>query len=312
MKIALLGADGQLGYELHRSCAPLGEIVPYTFSGALPGGNACGQIDFAVAGALSALVAEQRPDLVLNAVAHTAVDRAEDEPALAQRINAEAVGELASACLASDAKLVHYSTDYVFGGQGTKPWREDDATAPLAVYGRTKLAGEDAIRASGCRHMILRTAWVYAARGQNFLRTALRLAGEREELRIVDDQIGSPTPARWLATATAIALAKRFEADGTWHVVADGECSWHQFAEAILLEAKTAGLIERMPRVLGISSDEYRTKAKRPAYSRLCTNKFADDFGLRLPDWRAGLHQVIGELAEASGSVMRASGIDRS
>jgi len=299
MKILLLGADGQLGYELHRACAPLGEILPYTYSGLLPGRMRCGKIDFAVPGAVAALVAAHRPALVLNAVAHTAVDRAEDEPALAHRVNAEAVAELAEACLLADAKLVHYSTDYVFGGQGTRPWREDDATAPLAVYGQSKLAGENALRASGCRHMILRTAWVYAARGQNFLRTALRLARERDELRIVNDQIGSPTPARWLATCTALALAKHPQLDGTWHVVADGECSWQQFAAAIHAEAIAAGLIDRAPRLIGIPSSEYPAKAKRPAYSRLDCARFASDFGLRLPDWRVGLREVIGEMAEA-------------
>ena len=299
MKILLLGADGQLGYELHRACAPLGEILPYTYSGLLPGEQRCGQIDFGVPGDLDKLVAEHRPDLVLNAVAHTAVDRAEDEPQLAQRINADAVGELAAACKAINAKLVHYSTDYVFGGESRRPWREDDATAPLAVYGRTKLAGEDAVRGSGCRHMVLRTAWVYASRGQNFLRTALRLAKERDELRIVHDQVGSPTPARWLATATALALAKRADADGTWHLVSDGECSWFQFASAIYADALASKVIERAPRLLGIPSSDYPTKAKRPAYSRLDCSKFAADFGLSLPDWRVGLRQVVGELAEA-------------
>jgi len=201
-------------------------------------------------------------------------------------------------CAKHDAKLVHYSTDYVFGGEGRRPWKEDDATAPLGVYGRTKLAGEEAIRASGCRHMILRTAWVYAARGQNFLRTALRLAGERDELRIVSDQIGSPTPARWLAVATALAHARNVDANGTWHVVADGECSWYQFAAAIYSEALATKVLERAPRLFGIPSSEYPTKARRPAYSRLDAALFASDFGLQLPDWRDGLRQVMGELAE--------------
>ena len=299
MKILLLGADGQLGYELHRACAPLGEILPYTYSGLLPGQQRCGKIDFAVPGAVAALVTGHRPTLVLNAVAYTAVDRAEDDPLLAHRVNAAAVAELAAACRLAGAKLVHYSTDYVFGGNGTRPWREDDPAAPLGVYGKTKLAGEDAVGASGCRHLIFRTAWVYAARGQNFLRTALRLAKEREELRIVNDQVGSPTPARWLATCTALALAKRPELDGTWHVVADGECSWHQFAEAIYAQAIAAGLIERAPRLIGIPSSEYPAKAKRPAYSRLDCSKFASDFGLHLPDWQVGLREVIGEMAEA-------------
>ena len=299
MKILLLGADGQLGYELHRAFAPLGEITPYTITGVLPGRQRCGQIDFSVPGALAAEVAAQQPTLVLNAVAHTAVDRAEDEPVEAQRINAEAVAELADACKRANAKLVHYSTDYVFGGNGTRPWREDDPTAPLAVYGRSKLAGEDALRASGCQHMILRTAWLYSARGNNFLRTALRLARERDELRIVNDQIGCPTPARWLATCTALAIAKQPDLNGTWHVVADGSCSWHEFAAAIHAEALAAGLIERAPTLIGIPSSEYPAKAKRPSDSRLDCSKFAQDFGMRLPDWKVGLREVIGELAEA-------------
>ncbi len=298
MKILLLGADGQLGYELHRACAPLGQIIPATYSGQLPGRQRCAQVDFAEPGAVAALVAAHQPGLVLNAVAHTAVDRAEDEPALAQRINADAVAELAQACRNADAALVHYSTDYVFGGNNTRPWREDDATAPMGVYGKTKLAGEDAVRESGCRHMVFRTAWVYGARGNNFLRTALRLAEEREELRIVHDQVGSPTPARWLAACTALALAKEPQKQGTWHIVAGGACSWFQFASAIYSEALAAKLIENAPRLVGIPSSEYPAKAKRPAYSCLDSSKFAQDFGLTLPEWRTGLREVIGELAE--------------
>jgi dTDP-4-dehydrorhamnose reductase len=302
MKILLLGADGQLGYELHRTCAPLGDILPYTISGKLPGGQRCGQVDFTQPDVLPALLAEHRPSLVLNAVAHTAVDRAEDEPALAQRINAEAVAELATACKSLGAKLVHYSTDYVFAGDARRPIREDDPTNPTSVYGRTKLAGENAVRDSGCGHMILRTAWVYAARGQNFLRTALRLVRERDEMSVVNDQVGSPTPSRWLAAATALALAKRPDAEGTWHVVAGGECSWHQFAMAIVGDALVAGLIPRAPKLTGIPSSDYPTKARRPTYSRLDTSKFASDFGFRLPDWRAGVREVIGELAEAKNT----------
>lgn len=299
MKILLLGADGQLGYELHRTCAPLGDILPYTFSGKLAGRQGCGQIDFAQEGALEALVREHKPALVLNAVAHTAVDRAEDEPALSQRVNADAVAELAEACKRAGAGLVHYSTDYVFDGKLRRPIREDDPTGPVSVYGRTKLAGEQAIRDSGARHCILRTAWVYGARGQNFLRTALRLAPERDELRIVNDQVGSPTPARWLASATALALTRNPDAEGTWHVVADGECTWHEFAKAIYGDALVAGVIPRAPKLIGIPSSEYPTKARRPAYSRLDTSKFERDFGLKLPDWRVGLREVMGEIAEA-------------
>jgi dTDP-4-dehydrorhamnose reductase len=299
VKILLLGADGQLGYELHRAFAPLGNLLPYTYTGKLAGRQSCGQVDFLQAGAVEALVREHKPGLVLNAVAHTAVDRAEDEPETSQRINADAVAELAGACRKVDAQLVHYSTDYVFDGKSRRPIREDDATGPINVYGLTKLAGEEAIRASGVRHRILRTAWVYGARGQNFLRTALRLAPERDELRIVNDQVGSPTPARWLAVATALAQVTHPDAEGTWHVVADGECSWHEFAMAIYGEALVAGLIPRAPKLIGIPSSEYPTKARRPSYSRLDTTKFEKDFGLKLPDWRVGLREVVGEIAEA-------------
>ena len=302
MKILLLGADGQLGYELHRAFAPLGNVLPYTYSGKLAGRQSCGQVDFMQAGAVEALVREHRPGPVLNAVAHTAVDRAEDEPETSQRINADAVAELAEACRKGDAQLVHYSTDYVFDGKGKRPIREDDATGPINVYGSSKLAGEEAIRASGARHRILRTAWVYGARGQNFLRTALRLAPERDELRIVNDQVGSPTPARWLAVATALSLIGRPDAEGTWHVVADGECSWHEFAKAIYGDALVAGVIARAPKLIGIPSSEYPTKARRPAYSRLDTSKFERDFGLHMPDWRVGLREIIGEIAEAKNA----------
>jgi dTDP-4-dehydrorhamnose reductase len=297
MNILLLGADGQVGYELHRAFAPLGKVRPCTVSGRLPGGQECDRIDFAQPGQLASAVREYKPRLVLNAVAHTAVDRAEDEPELAQRINGDAVAELAEACKRADARLVHYSTDYVFPGNGNRPWREDDEPAPINVYGRSKLAGEVAVNASGCRHLILRTAWVYAARGQNFLRTALRLAADKPVMRVVNDQIGSPTPARWLAGATALAVAKNADAEGTWHVVADGQCSWAEFAQAIYGRALVAKVIASAPRVDGIPSSEYPAKAPRPMYSRLDCSKFARDFGLGLPDWREGLAQVIDELA---------------
>jgi dTDP-4-dehydrorhamnose reductase len=296
MKILLLGADGQVGFELHRAFSPLGEISAYTYSGKLPDGSACGRVDFVSIGALEKIVSELKPDIVLNAVAHTQVDRAEDQPSLAQRINADAVAELAAVCKKFQSTLVHYSTDYVFNGKLLRPIRENDATGPVSVYGKTKLAGEQAILESGCQHLILRTAWVYAARGQNFLRTALALAKERDEIRIVNDQVGSPTPARWLANATAFALIKNPDACGTWHVAADGECSWHEFAKSIYQSALDASVIEKAPRLIGIPSHEYPTKAKRPSYSRLDCTQFFTDFGLKLPDWRVGLNQVIAEM----------------
>lgn len=298
MRILLLGANGQVGFALHRSLVAHGEIIATTRSGRLPGSNAaCEVADFDQPQALDALVQRAGPDLVVNAAAYTAVDKAEDEPEAAHRANAEAVDVLARACAARGTPLIHYSTDYVFPGDATRPWREDDATAPLGVYGTTKLAGEEAIRASGCKHLILRTAWVYGARGHNFLRTMLRLGAERDQLRVVADQVGSPTPAVWIAQATALAVSRMDGHSGTWNLVAGGETSWHGFATAIFEDAVHAGLTERAPEVLPVPSSEYPTPARRPAYSRLDTGRLARDFGIELPDWRHGVQQVIGELA---------------
>jgi dTDP-4-dehydrorhamnose reductase len=197
---------------------------------------------------------------------------------------------------------VHFSTDYVFDGRGSRPYREDDPTAPLGAYGRSKLAGEVALRESGCAHLILRTAWVYAARGHNFLRTMLRLARERDELRVVDDQHGAPTPARLIAAATALILAGHAgDACGTFHLTAAGACSWHAFAAALLQRAADSGLIARMPRVVPIATADYPTRAARPAYSVLDTARLRSAFGLHLPAWQSGLDDVIGELAAAGG-----------
>ena len=227
MKLLLLGAGGQVGFELQRALAPLGEVVAATRDGRLPGGASCTRMDLADADALEALLRAIEPDAVVNAAAYTAVDRAEDEPELAHRINADVPARLAAWCATRGALLLHYSTDYVFDGKGTRPYREDDPVAPLGVYGCSKLAGEDAIRASGALHLIFRTAWVYAARGQNFLRTMLRLAHERDVLRVVSDQHGAPTPARWIAAASTLALqqcrdgaGRKPEATGTFNLVA--------------------------------------------------------------------------------------------
>ncbi|HEX5755831.1 MAG TPA: dTDP-4-dehydrorhamnose reductase, partial [Arenimonas sp.] len=203
MRVLLLGADGQVGHELRRSLSALGEVVASTQRGQLPDGSACEAVDFCEPGALAALVDRVAPQLVVNAAAYTAVDKAEQEPQLAQRINAEAVVEIAAACAARAAMLVHYSTDYVFAGDATHPYREDDATGPLGVYGESKLAGERALIESGAPYRIFRLCWVYGAHGHNFLKTMLRLAGERDELRVVADQVGTPTPAHWIADATA-------------------------------------------------------------------------------------------------------------
>src|SRR5690606_13819733 len=210
--------------------------------------------------------------------------------------NALGPAALAQGCAATGALLVHYSTDYVFDGSGSRPYREDDATSPLGAYGASKLAGELAIRASGARHAILRAAWVYAAHGSNFLRTMLRLAGERDELRVVADQVGAPTPAAWIADATAAIVRQGVAESGTWHLVAAGETSWHGFAEAIMAEAFARGLLERVPRVLPISTADYPTAARRPAYSVLDTAKLREDFGIAPPDWHEGLRATLREM----------------
>jgi dTDP-4-dehydrorhamnose reductase len=262
----------------------------------LEDGTACERADFDAPDALPALVARIAPDVVVNAAAHTAVDRAENEAEVAFRANARAPQALAAACAEHDALLLHYSTDYVFDGRGTRPYREDDATAPLGVYGASKRAGEQAVRDSGARHLIFRTAWVYAAHGSNFLRTMLRLAGERDELRVVADQVGAPTPAALIADVTARVLAQAPSRSGTWHLTATGATSWHGFAEAIVAGAHARGLLARMPRVLPIATADYPTPAARPAYSVLDCSALQRDFGVELPDWRTGLATVLDAL----------------
>lgn len=295
MKLLLLGGNGQVGCELRRRLPALGEVAVATRDGA----DADAAADFDAPDGLMELVRRLAPDVVVNAAAHTAVDKAESEPDAAFRVNALGPAALAQGCAAVDALLIHYSTDYVFDGTASRPYREDDATAPLGVYGASKLAGEEMIRASGARHAILRTAWVYAAHGRNFLRTMLRLAGERDELRVVADQVGAPTPAAWIADATARIVERGLPASGTWHLVAAGETSWHGFADAIMDEALAMGLLARKPRVLPIATADYPTPARRPARSVLDTAKLRRDFGIVPPDWRDGLRATLRELAAA-------------
>lgn len=300
MRILLTGAGGQVGFELARSLAPLGELQTSTRTGRLPGGAECLRLDFAEPEQIAETVRLRRPAVVVNAAAYTAVDRAEDEPEAAFRANADSVGALASACAEIGALLVHYSTDYVFAGSARAPISEQEPTDPLGVYGASKRAGEIAILESGCAHLLLRTAWVYAARGHNFLRTMLRLGAEREQLSVVDDQRGAPTPARWIAAATAALLARadlEAQPQELLHLTAGGECSWHDFAAAIFERAQGAGLLARVPQLRAIATADYPTRARRPAYSRLDCRLLAKRHGLALPDWRIGLEQVIAELA---------------
>lgn len=293
MRILLIGGNGQVGHELRRSLAPLGEVITTTRGGVLPDGGPCEALDLSIAGDAGRMVERLSPDLVVNAAAWTAVDKAETEREAAFRANAGAVEELAMACAARGVPLVHYSTDYVFDGTGTKPYLPTDPTAPLGVYGQSKLAGEEAIRRSGARHLILRTAWVYGLHGHNFLRTMLRLGAERDELRVVADQVGGPTPAWLIADVTATIVQQGIGDGGTHHLVADGQTSWHGFAEAIMDEAFAAGLIAKRPRVLPISTAEYPTPAARPAWSVLDTGSLRQGWGVALPEWRSALAKTL-------------------
>lgn len=299
MKLLLIGGAGQVGQELRRSLAPLGQLVVTTRDGRLPGGGSCEALDLHDLAGIAPLVARLAPDVVVNATGHTAVDRAESEPEMAFRINAEAPGLLAGACAMQHIPLLHYSTDYVFDGAGSRPYRDDDATAPMGVYGASKLAGERAIAAAGGPHLILRTAWVYALHGHNFLRTMLRLAGERDELRVVADQLGSPTPAWLIADVTATVLRHGLVEPGVRHLVTEGHTSWHGFAEAIMDEAVACGLIARKPRVIQITTAEFPTPARRPAYSVLDCARLQREYGLVLPTWRDALATTM--VATTSG-----------
>lgn len=296
MKILLLGATGQVGFELTRSLAVLGDVIATTRNG--DGGTLVA--DLGDASSLRIALEKANADIVVNAAAYTAVDRAQDEPDLAQRINADAPGEIGVWAKSRGTLVVHYSTDYVFDGTGKRPYREDDATSPLGIYGRSKRDGENALRTCGCDCVILRTAWVYASRGKNFLLTMLNVGAERDRLRVVDDQRGTPTSARLIADVTSMMIAN-VDRDrkhvGTYHLCAGGECSWFAFAQAIFTRAQAAGLIARAPHVEAISTADYPTKAARPCYSVLDTSKLRHAFGVDLPPWQQGLDTVIAELA---------------
>lgn len=302
MKILLFGANGQVGHELRRSLATQGEVIATTRSGRLDDGSACETADFDQPDALPELIARIAPARVVNAAAYTAVDKAESDREAAFRANAEAPSRIAEACARIGIPLVHYSTDYVFDGTGTRPYREDDPTAPLGVYGESKLAGEQGIRASGADHMILRTAWVYASHGKNFLRTMLRLGAERDSLGVVADQIGTPTSAGLIADVTATLLPQAGVRSGTWHLTASGETSWHGFAEAIFADAVARGMLSRAPQINAIGTADYPTPARRPAYSRLDTARLQAEFGVELPDWRVVCAHVLDELVRSSAA----------
>lgn len=292
MTTLLIGAGGQVGAELLRRLRATGPLVATTRTGSVDGADDVRALDVGDLHAVAELIADVRPSTVINATAHTAVDRAESEPELAYRLNRDAPGAMAEACRASGARFVHYSTDYVFDGTASRPYREDNATAPSGVYGASKRAGEEAVLASGADALILRTAWVYARHGHNFLRTMLRLGAERDTVRVVADQVGSPTPAWMIADATLHLLAHAERPQGIVHVVADGQTSWHGFADAIFDEAEQAVLLTRRPEVEPIATVDYPTPARRPAYSVLDTGRLRA-FGYAPPPWREGLAATL-------------------
>jgi dTDP-4-dehydrorhamnose reductase len=299
LKILLLGCGGQVGWELQRSLAPLGEVVAVDFDSARNPDGLHG--DFSRPELLAGTVAAVRPDIIVNAAAHTAVDKAESEVEFARALNATSAGVLARCAAETGAWLVHYSTDYVFDGAGDQPRREDDPTGPLSVYGQTKLKGEALIRASGCKHLILRTSWVYAARGGNFAKTMLRLAAERERLTVIDDQIGAPTGADLLADLTAQMLRSAMaqpdlDLSGTYHAVAGGQTSWHGYASFVIAQARQLGRELKVQTIDPVPTTAFPTPAQRPLNSRLDTTKLQATFGLRLPPWQQGVERMLAEI----------------
>jgi dTDP-4-dehydrorhamnose reductase len=295
LKILLLGKNGQVGWELQRSLAPLGEVLALDRHSTPHGG------DLSQPERLAQTVLDWRPDVIVNAAAHTAVDKAESEPELARCLNATAPTALAQAAAQIGALLVHYSTDYVFNGQGDQPWQEGDATGPLSVYGQTKREGEQAIVASGCAHLIFRTSWVYAARGGNFAKTMLRLAAERERLTVIDDQFGAPTGADLIADVTAHAIRASFQQPalgGLYHLVAGGQTTWHGYASHVIAQARRIqpGLALKVSEIAPVPTSAFPTPAKRPLNSRLATHKLQDTFGLVLSPWQQGVNRMLAEI----------------
>jgi dTDP-4-dehydrorhamnose reductase len=311
MNILLLGANGQLGRSFleHGGLAKLGQVTPASRDGKLTDGGTAAVADLSAPDTLQAVLDTVRPQLIVNAAAYTAVDRAEQEEDLATRVNGEAVGVIGRWATANDALVVHYSTDYVFDGTASSPYATNAPTAPISAYGRSKLAGENALRDSGANHLLFRTAWVYAAHGHNFLRTMLRLGAEREELRVVADQLGAPTSTDLIVEGSLAAIqawqqadaAQRTSMQGTHHLVASGHTSWHGFASALLQAAHEKGLLQRVPRVVPITTAEFPTPAKRPGWSVLDNTSFQQRFGYALPQWQDGLHHVIDKLHLQAG-----------
>ena len=296
-RILLLGRTGQVGWELNRSLLPLGELIALSRA----------EADFSRPESLRQIVRDVGAEIIVNAVAYTAVDKAESEEPLARLVNADAPQVLSEEAKRSNALLVHYSTDYVFDGTKTTPYVEDDKPNPINAYGRTKLAGEQNIQATGCRHLILRTSWVYSSRGQNFIKTILRLAQQREELRIVADQIGAPTSARFIADVTSRILAKiqplpsssAHEEGDLYHLTPSNYTSWHGFAQTVLDAAKSSLLdATKLPTLIPISTEQYPLPAPRPKNSRLNCDKLSIQFGVHFPSWETDVRFCLDELAE--------------
>ncbi|MGP9632689.1 dTDP-4-dehydrorhamnose reductase [Halomonas sp. AOP43-A1-21] len=296
MNIFITGGNGQVGFELQRQFAIFGNILAPTRQ----------ELDLTNAQAVDTYLAKHQPALILNAAAYTAVDKAESEPEQARRLNAELPAQLAQYAAQQDITLVHYSSDYVYPGNGETPWQEDSPTGPLSIYGQTKLEGDNAITESGANHLIFRTSWVYAARGNNFMKTMLRLGREREALNIVNDQIGAPTPARLIAQVTALAFTPHHSQftthipQGIYHLAPRGETSWHGFACEFFSQALKAGkaLAITPENTAGIPTSEYPTPAKRPLNSRMNLAKLEAALGVTLPHWQSQLALTLSEYCE--------------
>lgn len=293
MNILLFGKTGQVGWELQRSLAPLGNVIALDVHST----DYCG--DFSNPQGVAETVRRIRPDVIVNAAAHTAVDKAETEIEFAQLLNATSVEAIAKAAAEVGAWVVHYSTDYVFPGTGTTAWRETDETAPLNVYGETKLAGEKALQQNCPKHLVFRTSWVYAGKGNNFAKTMLRLAKDRAEMSVINDQYGAPTGAELLADCTAHAIRvalNKPDVAGIYHLVAGGTTTWYDYASLVFAEARNAGIDLALTDLKAVPTSAYPTPARRPGNSRLNTEKFQRNFGLVLPLWENGVKRMLNEL----------------
>lgn len=294
MKILLTGANGQVGYELWRTLQYIGEVIPTTRDGVEINGLPTIALDLSNAEDIEKKINAIQPDLICNAAAYTAVDEAENNQELAEKINVDAPAIFAKYAVITDTRVVHYSTDYVFSGSSSAPWTEEDDCKPQGIYAQTKLKGEQAIIDSGCQYMIFRTAWVYSERGKNFMNTMLKLALEKNELNVVDDQIGSPTWAKSIAMITAITLQNPI--DGLYHLTSSGKTSWSGFARRIFAQAAKLNIIEAAPRVNGITTSQYPTPAKRPSYSVLDCSKIKQTFNIKMPNWQTALQLCMQDI----------------